>query len=380
MKLVRSLMLLLCLSMVIAACGGAATPTTAPAAPTTAAATPTTASAAEATATVEVTAVAEVSPTVPTTTTTEPAGGSLVVYSGRSESLVAPLLELFTQETGIAVEVRYGDTAEMAAQILEEGENSPADVFFGQDAGALGALSDRFVQLDSSLLSLVDPRFASSGGKWVGASGRARVLVYNTDVLTSTDLPASILDLTKPEWKGRLAWAPTNGSLQAFVTALRVSQGEDVAKQWLEGLIANEIKVYESNSAIVKAVANGEVDAGLVNHYYLFALKKDQPDAKAANHYFSNGDIGSLVNVAGVGILQTAKNPAAAQAFASFLLSETAQNYFTEKTNEYPLVAGITTNPAIKPLSEITTPDIDLSNLKDLQGTLELLQDVGAIQ
>ncbi len=380
MKLVRSLMLLLCLSMVIAACGGAATPTAVPAAPTTAAATSTTASAAEATATVEVTAVAEVSPTVPTTTTTEPAGGSLVVYSGRSESLVAPLLELFTKETGIAVEVRYGDTAEMAAQILEEGENSPADVFFGQDAGALGALSDRFVQLDSSLLSLVDPRFASSEGKWVGASGRARVLVYNTDVLTSTDLPASILDLTKPEWKGRLAWAPTNGSLQAFVTALRVSQGEDVAKQWLEGLIANEIKVYESNSAIVKAVANGEVDAGLVNHYYLFALKKDQPDAKAANHYFSNGDIGSLVNVAGVGILQTAKNPEAAQAFASFLLSETAQKYFTEKTNEYPLVAGITTNPAIKPLSEITTPEIDLSNLKDLQGTLELLQDVGAIQ
>lgn len=380
MKLVRSLMLLLCLSMVIAACGGETTPTAVPAAPTTAAATPTTASAAEATATVEVTAVAEVSPTVPTTTTTEPTGGSLVVYSGRSESLVAPLLELFTQETGIAVEVRYGDTAEMAAQILEEGDNSPADVFFGQDAGALGALSDRFVQLDRSLLNLVDPRFVSSEGTWVGASGRARVLVYNTDVLTSTDLPASILDLTKPEWKGRVAWAPTNGSLQAFVTALRVSQGEDVAKQWLEGMIANDVKVYESNSAIVKAVASGEVDTGLVNHYYLFALKKEQPDAKAANHYFGNGDIGSLVNVAGVGVLKTAKNPEAAQIFANYLLSDSAQLYFADKTNEYPLVAGIITNPAIKPLSEIITPNIDLSNLKDLQGTLALLQDVGAIQ
>ncbi len=205
-------------------------------------------------------------------------------------------------------------------------------------------------------------------------------MVYNTDVLTSTDLPASILDLTKPEWKGRVAWAPTNGSLQAFVTALRVSQGEEVAKQWLEGMIANDVKVYESNSAIVKAVANGEVDTGLVNHYYLFALQKEQPAAKAANHYFSNGDIGSLVNVAGVGVLKTAKNPEAAQLFASFLLDIPAQLYFAEKTNEYPLAAGIPTNPAIKPLSEITTPNIDLSNLKDLQGTLELLQDVGAIQ
>jgi iron(III) transport system substrate-binding protein len=321
----------------------------------------------------------EVSPTVPAGTFV-PTEGKLIIYSGRSENLVGPLVEMFEQDTGVEAEVRYGDTAELAAQIREEGDNSPADVFFGQDAGALGSLSERFITLEDEIVDKVEARFRSPNDTWVGTSGRARVLVYNTAALTETDLPASILDLTDAKWAGKVGWAPTNGSFQAFVTALRLSKGEDAAKAWLEGMIANDVKVYANNAAIVQAVADGEIDLGLVNHYYLFALKKDKGEVNAANYYFPNGDIGSLVNVAGVGILKTGKNQQAAEEFVEYLLAQKAQEYFAEQTFEYPLADGVQPSAAVKPLSEITTPDLDLSNLGDLQGTLELLEDVGAVQ
>src|SRR5690606_2385130 len=176
-------------------------------------------------------------------------GGSLVIYSGRSEELVGPLVERFEEETGISVEIRYGDTAEMAAQILEEGSNSPADVYYGQDAGALGALANeaRLVELTDDVLSLLPDGLKDHEGRWVGTSARARVVVYNTEKLSEDDLPDSILDFTDPEWSGRLGWAPTNGSFQAFVTALRVLEGEDGARAWLEGIQANRPKVFEGN-------------------------------------------------------------------------------------------------------------------------------------
>jgi iron(III) transport system substrate-binding protein len=306
----------------------------------------------------------------------------LTIYSGRSESLVAPLLEQFSQDTGIAVETRYGDTAELAATILEEGDNSPADVFFAQDAGALGALSaeGRLSPLPAALLEQVEPRFRSAEGDWVGVSGRARVVVYNTDKLTEADLPASITGFTAPEWKGRVGWAPTNASFQSFVTALRTQQGDDAARSWLKGMLDNETKAYERNPAIVQAVATGEIDVGFVNHYYLHQLQAESGDTlKAANFYASRGDVGALINVAGVGLLKTASNAAAAQRFAEYLLAEPAQRYFAEKTYEYPLSAGVQPSVELKPLAEIETPNIDLNTLRDLKGTLQLLQEVGVL-
>lgn len=362
MKLIRLIAVLSVVSTVLLACGSQAATTSPTSVP--AAAAPTSV------------------PTVAAAPTSAPTGGagSLVIYSGRSESLVKPLLEKFTADTGIAVEVRYGSTAEMAALILEEGDNSPADVFFGQDAGALGALNDQFIKLDDSLLNLVDARFRSKAGTWVGVSGRARVLVYNPDALQVSDLPASILDLTNPVWKGRIGWAPTNGSFQAFVTALRVANGEAAAKTWLEGMIANGTQAFDNNGAVLQAVAAGEIDAGLINHYYLYAAKKDTADIKAANYYFPNGDIGSLINVAGVGILRSSANQEAAQTFVNYLLSDTAQQFFADQTFEYPLIAGVATNAEITPLAEISSPDIDLSDLQSLAATLQLLQDVGAVK
>lgn len=316
-----------------------------------------------------------------TTTTAGGEPGSLVVYSGRSEELVGPLIEQFEAASGVEVEVRYGDTAEMAAQILEEGDNSPADVFFGQDAGALGALAaeGRLVELTDEQLALVPEGLRDDEGRWVGTSARARVVVYNTDELTEADLPDTILGFTDPAWSGRIGWAPTNGSFQAFVTALRVLEGEDGARAWLEGIQANSPKVFDGNTAIVEAVGAGEIDAGLVNHYYAFELQATNPDLAVANKYFGGGDPGGLVNVAGAGILDTAANAAAAGQLVDFLLSAEAQTYFAEQTFEIPLAGGVAPVEGVPALDELTLPDLDLNQLDDLAGTLELLTELGIV-
>ncbi len=307
--------------------------------------------------------------------------GDLTIYSGRTESLVGPLLERFEQESGLNVEVRYGDTTEMAATILEEGANSPADIYYGQDAGALGALAKagRFAPIPEETLALVAPRFRSPDGLWVGTSGRARTVVYNTASLSETDLPDEIFGFCDSQWQGRLGWAPTNGSFQAFVTALRVSEGEERAREWLECIQANEPGVYPNNTSIVDAVGNGEIDAGFVNHYYLFRFLSENPDFPAANYYPRAGGIGAMVNVAGVGIIDTTDNREAAEAFVRFLLSQPSQQYFNRETNEYPLSGNVELNPLLLPLEAIQTPDLDLTNLDDLDGTLQLLQELGIL-
>ena len=307
----------------------------------------------------------------------------LTIYSGRNENLLGPLLERYQEMSGVTVNVRYGGTAELAATIMEEGQNSPADVFFGQDAGALGALAleGRFVQLPAEILDRVEERFRSGDGNWVGASGRARVFVYNTEMLSEEDLPNDIWALTDPKWKGKIGWAPTNGSFQAFVTAMRHLEGEERAREWLEAMIANDVQVFPKNTTIVEATGRGEIELGLVNHYYLYRFLAEAPDFQAKNHHPSAGDAGSMINVAGVGILDTVKDRAAAEAFVAFLLSDEAQRYFSEETNEYPLVAGVAaTAEGLLPLAEVDTPELDLSDLDDLQGTLQLLQEVNALE
>jgi iron(III) transport system substrate-binding protein len=306
---------------------------------------------------------------------------ALIVYSGRTEELVGPILEQFAEDAGIEVEVRYGDTAEMANLILTEGENSPADVFFAQDAGALGALAEegKLAALPEEVLGVVDERFRSPAGEWVGLSGRSRVVVYNTENVAEEELPDTIFGFTEPEWSGRIGWAPTNGSFQSFVTALRVIEGEDRAREWLEGIQANEPRVYEGNNPALDAVIAGEVDVAFVNHYYLMQRLDEDPDVPAANDFLTDGDPGALVNVAGVGILTTSDDSEAARTLVEFLLSEEAQSYFAEETKEYPLVDGVAADPALPALDDIGTPEIDLSDLSDLEGTLQLLQDVGIL-
>ncbi|ADI14653.1 iron ABC transporter substrate-binding protein [Truepera radiovictrix] len=306
----------------------------------------------------------------------------LTVYSGRSEDFIAPLVERFEAETGLQVDVRYGNTAELAATLLEEGANSPADVFFPQDGGALGAVAREglFAELPGELLERVDARFRSPEGLWVGVTGRARVLAYNTDSVSEDELPASVFELTEPQWQGRVGWAPTNASFQAFVTAMRLLEGEARTREWLEGMLANGVRAYEGNTPILEALGRGEIDAGITNHYYLYRFLEEQGESfPVRNHLFEGGDVGSLINVAGVGVLASSDQRENAEAFVAYLLEDDAQTYFTETVFEYPLVPGIPTNELLVPLEEIETPEIDLSNLDDLEATLELLEEVGAL-
>jgi iron(III) transport system substrate-binding protein len=310
------------------------------------------------------------------------AGGSLTVYSGRSEELVAPVIEQFEAVTGIDAEVRYAGTSELAATILEEGDNSPADVFFSQDGGALGALGaeGRLATLPQNLLDRVDARFRADDGSWVGVTGRARVLAYDTREFGPEDLPASVLDLADPAWRGRVGWVPTNASFQTFVTALRETQGDEATLEWLERMQANEPRVYDGNAAALQAVAAGEIDVAIINHYYLLQAEAESgTELPVANHFFASGDPGALVNVAGVGILEGAEHAAEAEAFARYLLDEEAQAYFSGETFEYPLAGGAAPDPRLPALADIQSPELDLSDLDDLAGTLRLLQDAGIL-
>jgi len=309
--------------------------------------------------------------------------GRITVYSGRSQALVGPIVEEFTKQTGIEVAVRYGDTAALAATILEEGNNSPADVFWAQDAGALGALAkaSRLERLPAEILNLVDERLRSPEGVWVATSGRARVVAYNTSALSEADLPDTIWGFTDPKWSGRIGWAPTNASFQAFVTAIRVLEGEQRAAEWLRGIQANRPRVYSNNSAAVEAVSRREVDVAFVNHYYLYQFLRERGDAFPVRNYYTKGDPGAIINVAGLGILRTSRNKDAAQRFVEFMLSREAQQYFARQTFEYPVIddPSIELDPRLLPLEAIQAPELDLSRLDDLEGTLELLQRVGVL-
>jgi iron(III) transport system substrate-binding protein len=309
--------------------------------------------------------------------------GDFTLYSGRNETLVGPLLGQYAAETGVTVDTRFGGTGELAATILEEGENSPASAFLAQDAGALGLLADegRFQRLPDEILDLVDPRFRDPEGRWVGVTGRARVLAYNTDVLTEEELPASVHDLTDPSWAGRVGWAPENASFQSFITAFRLLEGDDAVREWLEAMVANgAVNFGDSNTSIVQAVGAGEIDAGLVNHYYAHVVGREEGEGfPVANHFFAEGDPGSLVNIAGIGILEGAENTEAALAFTEYLLSPAGQEYFATETFEYPLAEGVEASEGLVPLGEIGQPEIDLGDLADLRGTLDLLAEVGLI-
>lgn len=304
----------------------------------------------------------------------------LTVYSGRTADLIGPLLDEFSEETGIGIDVRYGDSADLALLIDTEGDNTAVDVFISQSPGAVGFLDEqgRLSTLSDEELGLVEEDLRAEDGRWVGLSGRIRVLVYNTDLVDEADLPDSVLDLTDEEYRGRVALAPTNGSFQDFVTGMRIELGEDVAEEWLDGMAANDAQPYSNNTAIVEAVSRGEVPMGLVNHYYLERTKAEDPEVPAENHFFAEGDIGSLLITTAVSIIEGSDRSDDAGALVDFLLSEESQRFFSQETFEYPLARDVEQAGSLPPLSEIPTTRIDLDALGGgLQRTAELIQDSG---
>lgn len=308
--------------------------------------------------------------------------GSLVLYSGREEALVAPLIEQFTEETGIEVDVRYGDTPELGTLLLEEGDGTPAHVFLSQDAGALGALSkaELAATLPEDVTSQIPDGFTSEDDSWVGVTGRARVIAYDSEKLSEAEVPDSVLDLVDPEWKGRIGFPPGNASFQAFITALRVLEGEDEADAWVESIAENDPVLTEKNGATVDLVNSGELDLALVNHYYWY---EDAAEAGADNLRvqlkFLPGDVGGIVNVTGAALLAGADGNADALAFIEFLVSEQAQTYFVENTFEYPLLPGVSGPEGLPTLESLVNPDLDLSDLDSLTESQELLAQHGLI-
>ncbi len=304
---------------------------------------------------------------------------TLTMYSGRIAPILSPAVKLYETASGWTVKTRYGDSPSLAATITEEGENSPADLFFAQDAGSLDAVEKKglLLKLPADILAKVPKPYQSRIGEWVGTTGRSRIIAY-TEKLEASELPDSPLKLTDPRWKGKVGWAPTNASLQGYITALRLIEGEAVAKRWLEGMVANDVQVYDSNIPVRDAIAKGEIELGLINHYYVAEAQAENPDYPVKVH-FPPKDLGSLINVAGVGVLASSKHQEQAIAFVRKMLSPEAQRYFADSSKEYPLIAGIKPAKELTPIGDIPSPDIDLAKLGDLQGTLKLMRETGAL-
>jgi iron(III) transport system substrate-binding protein len=305
---------------------------------------------------------------------------SIVIYSGRSKALVDPIIARFQEKTGIKVDVKYGGTTQLAVALIEEGGKSPADLFWAQDAGALGAVQKAGLlrTLDAEITDLLPQNFRNSNGTWVATSGRARVLAYAPSKVRVDDLPASVFDLVNPIWKGRIAWAPTNGSFQSFVTAMLLEFGEERTLQWLLGVKNNGAINYANNNAILQGIAAGEADLGITNHYYLYRSKAENANFPVEQTYFQAGDVGNMVNVAGIAHLKSSKNAASSARFIEFLLSEETQKWFAEVVFEYPVIETGVEAFGIEELIEVS-PSIDLENLDNLEDTLKLLREAGLL-
>jgi iron(III) transport system substrate-binding protein len=292
-------------------------------------------------------------------------GDRLTVYSGRTENLIGPLLEQFAEDTGIGVDVRYGQSADLALLIDEEGDRSPADVFISQSPGAIGFLAerDRLRPLDQVGLDLVPSDSADAEGRWVGLSARVRTLVYNTEQVDAADLPDSVFDLTDEQYAGQVALAPENGSFQDFVTGMRVELGDDTAADWLDTMASNDAPTFANNTAIVEAVGRGEVPMGLVNHYYNVRALAEDPSTPSENAGFAEGDIGNLLIDTAAGLIDSTSRPEDANRLIEFLLSAEAQRFFSEETFEYPLAAGVDPLDALTPLGDLAVTRVDVGAL-----------------
>ena len=303
---------------------------------------------------------------------------ALTIYSGRGENLVGPLLERFAEETGIKIDIRYGDSTDLALLLAEEGDRSPADVFLSQSPGTVGFLAERdlLAELDPALRERVSAQLESADGTWIALTARRRVVVYNQELVDEADLPRTIDDLLDEEWRGQVGVAPENASFQDFVSALRQARGDDGTREWLEGLRANGARTYANNNAIVEAVGRGEVRLGLVNHYYNHRVLEENPGAPSRNHVLED-DLGSMLLVSTVSELAASDRREEAERFIEFLLSREAQRFFTEETYEYPLVEGVEAAGDLPPLEQVEVP-YEIDELGgELQGTVELIAASG---
>jgi iron(III) transport system substrate-binding protein len=308
---------------------------------------------------------------------------SITLYNGQHEQTTAALVAAFERRTGIHVDVRSGDEAELANQILQEGANSPADVFYTENTPVLEALRERgmLAAVSPPTLAAIPSRYNSSEGDWVGVSARVSVLVYNTSQLAPSQLPSSILELAEPKWKGKLAIAPSETDFQPLITAIIKLDGRAAAERWLRGLQANG-KIYPDNETIVAQVNNGESAIGPINHYYWFRLRAELGGGgmHSALHYYAPGDPGDLVDVSGAAVLRSSSNKAAAQAFLAFLVSHAGQETIARSDSyEYPLRPGVAPAPGLRPFAQLKPAALTPAELGDGHQALALEQKLGLL-
>jgi iron(III) transport system substrate-binding protein len=311
----------------------------------------------------------------------EPETAGITLYAGRIPASVGGAIDAYEAKADRDVETRFATSPDLAAAIIEEGGNSPADVFFAQDSSALEAVTDRglLAKLPPDILRMVPPEFRDEQGTWVGVSGRARVIAYNEEVPRS-ELPDSPLDLADPRWRGRVGWAPVTESMQAYVTALRLEYGDERTREWLEAMEENDVQDYPNNVALRDAIAAGEVDVGLLNHYYVAQAIAAEGEDYPVDLYFPPDDFGSLVLVTAIGVLESSDRKDEAFDFVREMLSPEAQEFFTASSKEYPLAVDLEPDPSLTvPLDEIPAPEGELTDLEEIQATIELMREAGAL-
>ncbi len=310
-------------------------------------------------------------------------GGSLTLYSAQHEPMTEALARGFEEESGVKVQVRYGEDEGLASQIEQEGDASPADVVLTENTPPLERLADKelLAEVEPSTLEEVPSQYSSPTGHWVGVAARETVMVYNPDLIAAGELPASILDLAKPEWKGKLAIAPSEPDFVPIVSAIEKLDGKAAAKSWLEGF-ADNAKHYNDNEGIIAAVDSGQTAAGIINHYYWYEAVAEEGKDKVPSelHYFGHEDPGALVNVSGAGALESSDDSELAQEFLAYAVSVDGQIAITASGDwEYPLNAAVSPPAGLKPLESLDPPKVNPADLGDGSAPVELMEQVGLL-
>jgi len=309
-------------------------------------------------------------------------GPFITVYNAQHEELIAEVAPLFEEETGIEVKLRSGDDLELANQLVQEGDASPADVFLTENSPAMSLVDNAglFTKVDQETLDLIPPDYVPADRNWIGFMGRSTVAMYNTDALSEDEMPDSILDFADPEWAGRISYSPTGADFQAIVSAVLELEGEQATRDWLAGLAENGTE-YDGNDVVLESVNSGEVDAGIAYHYYWYRDQKEagEHSDNSELHFFDDQDPGAFVSASGAGVLASSDKQTNAQKFVNFLASVEGQQAIADSyALEYPLNPEVSLEPPVKPFAELEPPRIDLATLNS-EPVTELMQEEGLL-
>jgi iron(III) transport system substrate-binding protein len=302
----------------------------------------------------------------------------LTLYNGQHKEIGEAIAQAYEAKTGIHINVRKGSSNQLASQVMEEGERSPADLIYTEESPPLNNLGEKgfLAKIDASTLNMLPPEYVAKDGSWMGVTARVRVVAYNPKLIDEKDLPETVLEFAEPQWQGKVGFVPTSGAFQEQAVAIIKLHGREAAEEWLTGLRAFG-KTYTNNMVALKAVENGEIATVLVNNYYWFALLREKGQLDSKLHYFSNGDAGGLITISSAAVLKSSKHPREAQALLAYMASEEGQRVITQTTAEYPLHKGMVSDRGLKPFEELQAPAITPADIGNAEDALDLERDVG---